>query len=265
MNSQSHEVNPAPDRRRAMKVITHEDFKKVYTHEPAAAPGRIEAILNAIRDEVEFEEAYPAGGDDIAAVHTKSHVDRVSRMGLYNISILAAGASIQAAIAGFEEPCFGLVRPPGHHASADSSWGFCYFNNMAVAIEHLKRQGRIRTAYVLDFDMHYGDGTVNILKEKGYVAVHNPTSDDRRRYLADVEADLNRATADVFAVSAGFDNHVQDWGGVLRTEDYQAMGRMVRDRAKALNAGCFGILEGGYNHEVLGINVRAFLRGLRGL
>ncbi len=51
-----------------MKVMTHHDFHDVYTKEPAAAPGRIEAILRAIEPEVTLEEAEPAGWDDIEAV-----------------------------------------------------------------------------------------------------------------------------------------------------------------------------------------------------
>jgi acetoin utilization deacetylase AcuC-like enzyme len=248
-----------------MKVITHEDFCQVYTHEPAASPGRIEAILDAIRGEVTFEEAYPAGGEDISAIHTKSHIHSVEKRGLYNISALAAGGAIQAAVIGMSEPCFALVRPPGHHASADSSWGFCYFNNVAIALDHLKRSGMIKNACVLDFDMHYGDGTVSILRGKGYTTILNPDTDDREVYLEEVDEFLSATKADVIAVSAGFDNHRLDWGGVLRTEDYQTMGRMVLETSRKLGAGCFAVLEGGYNHEVLGQNVLAFLRGLKGL
>jgi acetoin utilization deacetylase AcuC-like enzyme len=69
----------------------------------------------------------------------------------------------------------------------------------------------------------------------------------------------------VIGVSAGFDNHVLDWGGVLRTEDYQTMGRWVHETAARLGVGCFAVFEGGYNHQVLGQNALAFLRGLRGL
>ena len=252
-------------RQTMIKVITHEDFLQVYTSDPAAAPGRIEAIRKAIQGEVEYVDAYPAGEDDIAAVHTASHIKGVTRMGLYNIAALAAGATMQAAVLGLTEPCFALVRPPGHHASAGSSWGFCYFCNVAVAIEHLSRTGRIARAHILDFDMHYGDGTVNILGDKGNVTIHNPESHDRVRYLREVEAELSRTKADIIAVSAGFDNHAEDWGGVLLTEDYQTMGRMVHETSRRLSIGCFGVLEGGYNHGVLGQNVKAFLRGLQGL
>ncbi len=248
-----------------MKVITHPDFLDVYTNDPAAAPGRIEAIIDAISSEVTFEESLQAGWDDIEAVHTASHIQRVDRVGLYKIAALAAGAAIEAAIRSFVEPAFALVRPPGHHASADSSWGFCYFNNMAIALEHLKRTGQINTAYVLDFDMHYGDGTVNILKDKGYVAIHNPQSDNRILYMKEVEKNLSDAKVDIIGVSAGFDNHMLDWGGVLQTEDYQIMGRWVLEASKRLGVGCFAVLEGGYNRQVLGNNVLAFLRGLQGL
>jgi acetoin utilization deacetylase AcuC-like enzyme len=189
----------------------------------------------------------------------------VERRGLFNIAALAAGAAVQAAEKGLSEPCFALVRPPGHHASADSSWGFCYFNNMAIALEHLKRNGLIQSAYVLDFDMHFGDGTVSILENKGYVTLHNPESGDRRAYLEEVERSLSNATVDIIGVSAGFDNHMEDWGRVLLTEDYRAMGRMVWERCRELGIGCFAVLEGGYNHQVLGGNVRAFLRGLQGM
>jgi acetoin utilization deacetylase AcuC-like enzyme len=247
-----------------MKVVTHEDFKQVYTRDPAAAAGRIESILSALGDGVEFEEASPANRGDIAAVHTERHIQKVARRGLYDIAALAAGATIQAARAGLTEPCFALVRPPGHHASADSYWGFCYFNNLAIAIDHLKRRQGITTAYVLDFDLHYGDGTVSIMAAKGYVTIHNPVSPDRGEYLEELAHGLAATRADMIAVSAGFDNHIQDWGGVLLTEDFETIGRLVREACRRLGAGCFAVLEGGYNHRVLGESVVAFLRGLSG-
>jgi acetoin utilization deacetylase AcuC-like enzyme len=248
-----------------MKVITHSDFLQTYVREPAAAPGRIESILSAIRDEVVFEEAFPAGKDNILAVHTQSHVRSVTSMGLYNISALAAGAAMQAAAAGMKAPTFGLIRPPGHHASSDSCWGFCYFNNMAIAIEHLRSAGLIKKAHVLDFDLHYGDGTVNILGSRGYVSIHNPDHANRRDYLDEVASRLDSIRVDVIAVSAGFDNHVDDWGKTLHTEDYREMGRMVNAACRQMGAGSFALLEGGYNHDVLGTNVLEFLRGMQGL
>jgi acetoin utilization deacetylase AcuC-like enzyme len=68
----------------------------------------------------------------------------------------------------------------------------------------------------------------------------------------------------MIGLSAGFDNHVEDWGGLLNTEDYRHIGRMARAAADRCGAGCFGILEGGYNHAVLGRNVMALIEGLAG-
>jgi len=62
------------------------------------------------------------------------------------------------------KPSFGLIRPPGHHASPDSCWGFCYFNNIAIAIRRLIDEGRVKKALIIDFDLHFGDGTFNTRK-----------------------------------------------------------------------------------------------------
>ena len=112
-----------------MKVVFHEDFRMPYTSDPAAEGGRMEAVEWAIRDRVTWIKAVPAPEEAIAAVHTREHIARVRRDGLYDIAALAAGGAIQAAGIGLVEPCFGLIRPPGHHASAGSAWGFCFFNN----------------------------------------------------------------------------------------------------------------------------------------
>jgi acetoin utilization deacetylase AcuC-like enzyme len=85
---------------------------------------------------------------------------------------------------------------------------------------------------------------------------------DRMIYLDLVKEALDATKADVIAVSAGFDNHIRDWGGLLFTEDYKTMGAWVCETAKRNKGGCYGILEGGYNHSVLGENVLAFIQGL---
>ena len=247
-----------------MKVVFHEDFYKVYTSDPAAEQGRIEAVMEVISGKVDLVIAQKAQMEDIEAVHTKAHVDRVKNMGLHEIASLAAGGAIQAAEIGLMEPCFGLIRPPGHHASSDSAWGFCFYSNMAIAMDHLKRKGAIKSAYVLDFDLHYGDGTVNILGKKGYVHIHNPKSSERKSYLKEVASELENFKADIIGISAGFDNHEEDWGGVLNTDDYRQMGRLVREAANRAGAGFFAILEGGYNHRVLGHNAWALMQGMEG-
>lgn len=245
-----------------MKVVFHDDFYQVYTFDPAAAPGRMEAIVAEIENDVEFVRAVPAGEDDIARVHATSHIDSVRHAGLFSISALAAGGAVQTATLGLDEPCFGLLRPPGHHASAGSAWGFCYFNNMAIAIAALYAQKKIQTAFVLDIDLHFGDGTVNILDRKPYVKIHNVEATRRDTYLKEIAYEMDHCRADVIGVSAGFDHHRDDWGGLLLTEDYYEIGKLVKTAAGRCGGGCFGILEGGYNHDVLGKNVRALIEGL---
>jgi len=246
-----------------MKVYFHPDFYSVYNGDPAAAAGRMEAIVNTIAPHVDILSFSPATQSDLQAVHPKGHIERIRGQGLYDIAALAGGGAIQAAETGMSEPSFALICPPGHHASADSCWGFCYFNNMAVSLYRLKSTGRIETAFILDFDLHYGDGNVNILGSKSWIDILNPESYDRQSYLEEVKQALDDTTADVIAVSAGFDNHAQDWGGLLSTTDYRTMGRWVRETALRNHGGCYGILEGGYNHDVLGGNVLAFIEGLK--
>lgn len=245
-----------------MNVYFHKDFYQVYTSDPAAARGRMEAIVREIAPHVTIVPAEPADHDDVAAVHTARHIAHVQDAGLYPIAMLAAGGAVQAATQGLTEPCFALVRPPGHHASADASWGFCYFNNMAVAIESLKRANRIDAAYVLDIDLHYGDGTENILGDRPYVTIHNVETMNRDAYLREVGAAMDVCRTDIIGISAGFDNHLEDWGGVLATDDYYDIGKMVKAAANRNNGGCFAILEGGYNHDVLGRNVLALIQGM---
>ena len=245
-----------------LKVVFHEDFYQVYTGDPAAAAGRIEAIVDEIEDEVEFVAAVPATDTEISAVHSTKHISYVQRNELYPIAALAAGGAIQAAELGLTNPAFGLIRPPGHHASENSAWGFCYFNNMAIALDSLKRRGLIETAYVLDIDLHYGDGTVNILKNKSYAKVYNVKAHERGAFIDEVSREMAACSVDIIGISAGFDNHREDWGGLLYTEDYAEIGRIVRAAAKRSGGGCFAILEGGYNHSVLGQNVLALINGL---
>jgi acetoin utilization deacetylase AcuC-like enzyme len=74
---------------------------------------------------------------------------------------------------------------------------------------------------------------------------------------------MDHVQADLIAISAGFDDHQDDWGGLLATEDYYAIGKLVKTASIRCGGGCFGILEGGYNHQVLGQNVLALIDGLK--
>lgn len=246
-----------------MKVVFHDAFRSSYCRDPAAAEGRMDAVLGVIKDYVEIVEAQPASYADIATCHTKEHINFVSSLGLYEISALAAGAAIQAATIGLDEPCFALVRPPGHHASSESSWGYCYFNNMAIAIAKLKKEGKINRAFVLDIDRHFGDGTVNILSVRGYATVYNPYAPDAESYLRKIMENTDEK-ADIIGISAGFDNHEDEIGGLLSTEDYRRIGRLALQASIKNEAGFFAVMEGGYNHKVLGRNVMAFIEGMSG-
>ena len=240
-----------------MKIVFDPRFYEVYTYDPAAESGRMEAIVSELTD-FEFVDAEMAREKDVLLVHTQVHYEYVKSMPkVYELAMLAAGGAIKAAKISFEEPAFAAIRPPGHHASPDSCWGFCYFNNVAIAIRRLIEDGLIEKAVIIDFDLHFGDGTANTFKNDSKVAYFHMQS---VKSLAEF---LAKKDYDIIAVSAGFDRHKDDWGGMLETEDYKKIGKIVKKYAeKKCNGRRFAVLEGGYNHKVLGKNVRAFVKGL---
>ena len=245
-----------------MKVVFHPDFYQVYVSDPAAEKGRMEAVVREIQDMARFVEPREADLSDILLAHSQDLVEVVKSEGVYHMAALSAGGAMLTAEIALKEPCFGLIRPPGHHASYSSCWGFCYFNNMAIALLSLYHREKIQSAFVLDFDLHYGDGNVNILEDKSFVSIMNPDSRHRDSYLREVREKLDSVNVDMIGISAGFDNHSDDWGGLLHTDDYFDMGLMVKKAAKRSGGGYFAILEGGYNHKVLGKNVLALLQGM---
>lgn len=250
-----------------MRVVYHPKLTEVYSSDPAAAPGRIESIHEELKKSYEFVEPRPATDEDVLLAHTRQHVERVRTLPqVYEMALLAVGGAMEAAqIAMKGEPAFGLIRPPGHHASRASSWGFCYFNNVALAIEHLRFDSTIKKVAIIDIDLHYGDGTVDVFGGASSITYFHPEGYKRELYLEDLKRflDLAHEPLDVVAVSAGFDRHEQDWGGVLRTEDYETIGKMVKKFAESQSSGRrFAVLEGGYNHSVLGKSVHSLLQGM---
>ena len=243
-----------------MKIVYHERYREVYASDPAAAQGRLDQAVSLLQSEYELLEPGMATEEDILLVHTQNHFDMISGSSrLYPLALLAAGGAIKASeIAMQGEPAFGLIRPPGHHASPGNCWGFCWFNNIAVAIERLRQSGRISRAFILDFDLHFGDGTDNFFQDIPEVTYcHMGSVDSLPSVLEKVEA------SDIIGISAGFDRHEEDWGGMLSTEDYRSIGQEVKKLSDRHCPGkVFAVLEGGYNHSVLGRNIKALLEGL---
>jgi acetoin utilization deacetylase AcuC-like enzyme len=249
-----------------MKVVYDKKYTIVYSSDPASASGRMESIYDVLCGHYEFVKSDPANEEDLKLAHWKDHVDYVkNNHTLYQVARLAAGGAIKAAeLAVQGEPSFGLIRPPGHHASKNSSWGFCYFNNIAISVERLRHERQIKKAFILDIDLHFGDGTANIFANNSDIFYFHPEANNREEYLKEVSKGLaSRRECDIIAVSAGFDRHEQDWGGMLKTIDYFTIGEMIKQFAEEVCEGRrFAVLEGGYNHTVLGLNVESLLEGI---
>ena len=248
-----------------MKVIYHERFTELYSQDPAAAAGRMESMHKKLSGHFEFVQPPPAEVAELKLVHSGSHIEDIQRMGLtYDIALLAAGGAIKASdLAVSGEPAFALIRPPGHHASRDHCWGFCFFNNVAISIAKLREEGKITTAIILDIDLHFGDGTASIFRDMPQVIYFHPEANDREQFIHSISQFLRQHEAEIIAISAGFDRHQADWGRMLTTEDCGTIGKLVKEFAEGVCHGRrYGVLEGGYNHGVLGANLRSLLDGM---
>lgn len=201
-------------------------------------------------------------------------------------SVAAALDAIQAARAG--ETVFSLMRPPGHHATRETSMGFCYLNNIAIATLEAVSSGAKRVA-VLDFDVHHGNGTENILfnhpcveffsvhqhpaypntgaKNAGHNCFNYPVTpktprESYRTILGRAIDDLRSYRPEIIAVSAGFDAYARDplAEGTLLAEDFHWIGQTLRE----LNVPFFSLLEGGYSKDLPKL-IFAYLKGVEGL
>lgn len=236
-----------------------------YDHDPAAARERFDGIARHFATHLEFIEPGPAPMEAILRAHGEAHVESIARdAGLHEMAALAAGGAITAArLAWNGTPAFAVIRPPGHHASRHGAWGFCFYNNMAIALLDLMHAEGARNAFILDFDLHVGDGNINILSPLGTVEIYNPTDGDRVDYITSVERTLAKAKAcDILAVSAGFDQYINDWGRCLTTGDFRTIGELcARFSARKCKGRRFALLEGGYNYTDLMDNILAFCEG----
>ncbi|SPL94395.1 NAD-independent protein deacetylase AcuC [[Actinomadura] parvosata subsp. kistnae] len=153
------------------------------------APVRVELTMALARelgvlDKVELSGCGPASDDELSMVHSRSYIEAVKRVsadgrpdlsaglgttdnpafaGVHEASALIAGASLAAARAVWEGAAEHAVNVAGglHHAMPATASGFCVYNDPALAIAWLLRQGVSRVAYV-DVDVHHGDGVQTI-------------------------------------------------------------------------------------------------------
>ena len=243
-----------------LKIVFHEKYFSVYSGDPASAEGRLDYAYKVLKENFESVKPEPAQESNLLLVHGQTHVEHIRQDAhLYETASLAVGGAIRAseiALAG--EPAFGLIRPPGHHASPSSCWGFCYFNNIAIAIKRLIHSREIEKALIVDFDLHFGDGTSNTFAGDANVTYHHMGAGPR-----ELESFLSAAgNFDMLGISAGFDRGVADWGGTLSDEDYEQIGGLLKRFSEKKSRGRrFAVLEGGYNHKTLGSSILSFLRG----
>jgi len=261
-------------------------------------------------------EPREASTDEIAYVHTpryidfvastagKSHVildpDTMASADTYDVAKLAAGgliAAIDSVIAGETDNAFAFVRPPGHHAGAGNSAGFCVFNNIAIGAMHARIRHGIKKVLIVDWDLHHGNGTQKTFytdRQVLYFSAHQypyyPGTGSWQEIGEGtglgftVNVPLNRGAGngtyvsifrrilepialayqpELILLSAGFDTYFQDPLGGMRVtpEGFAAMARILLNIADACCGGkLVAVLEGGYHVAGLTSSVRATLR-----
>jgi acetoin utilization deacetylase AcuC-like enzyme len=258
-------------------------------------PERIRKALEQLR-QYEFVEPKPASQQDLLTVHSREYVDWIKNAkansyfdgdtpapeNIYEYALLSAGAALMAA----QSHGFSLMRPPGHHAGRNgramgaSTLGFCYFNNIAIAVKSLDLP-----TLILDIDGHHGNGTQEVFQgdpKVTFVSFHRhptypgtglmsqgnclnfplPYSAGDSRYLETLEQALSQvdmANVEVVGISAGFDAHQGDLASLgLTYEGYREIGR----RVGALGKPVFGVLEGGYVGEYVGRDLHELISGI---
>ncbi len=185
------------------------------------------------------------------------------------------------------EKAFSLMRPPGHHATANDIMGFCYLNSVAIAALHARAEHDLERVAVWDFDAHHGNGTEAILaRKKGilYVSVHQfpcypgtgeksfnnvknypvapgTAPEEHLHLLENSWTDILDFEPDLVLVSAGFDAYRDDLltQMTLRQEDYATLGRWLNDTPCPVGT----ILEGGYSQDLPQL-IGAFLEAWEG-
>ncbi|MDP5308581.1 histone deacetylase family protein [Paracoccus spongiarum] len=205
-----------------------------------------------------------------------------------------ACAAVDAVLAGEAGNAFVAMRPPGHHAERDTAMGFCLFGTAAIAARRALDHHGLERVAVLDFDVHHGNGTQDLLWEEArafFASTHQmplypgsgavsergahgqimnlplPPGSDGGRARAAWRQILDRCAAlapQLVIVSAGFDAHRDDPLAELRwsDEDFAAITAMICQTAAACGAPVVSCLEGGYDLAALGRSVRAHVEML---
>jgi acetoin utilization deacetylase AcuC-like enzyme len=312
-----------PDAARGL-LIVHPDYRGHVT--PAGhpeRPARLEAIEARLRrtplwETLPHRAPEPATDEVLTSVHTRAYVARVRELAgsgggaldpdtavspaSDHVARLAAGgaiAAVDAVLAGDAPVAFALIRPPGHHARPGAGMGFCLFNNVAIAARHALDRRGIDRVFILDWDVHHGNGTqeafyhdprvvfCSLHQEHWYpgtgsreetgdgpgegATINIPLpagiGDGGYEHLwEDVVLPLLRAVAPgLLLISAGFDAHHADpLGGMLLTAaGFGRLSAMARGAAGAIPMAA--VLEGGYDLDGVSYSVAASLSGLTGV
>ncbi|MCS4541668.1 MAG: histone deacetylase [Euryarchaeota archaeon] len=225
----------------------------------------------------------------------------------YEIAKLAAGGAIvagDAVVLGEAKNAFAIIRPPGHHAEPERGMGFCIFNNIAVLIEHLRAQYNLKKFLVLDWDVHFGNGTAYTYYSDPtvlYISIHQdprtlypgtgfaheigsgkgvgytvniplpPGSGDFSYLLALNELFVPLAKEfkpEIILVSAGQDAHFADPIANLQvtTNGFAQIAKIAADVANNVcNGKIVACLEGGYNLEALAYSTLAIISQFAGI
>ena len=248
------------------------------------------AALRGLTDRLLEEQA--AGGPQYMQLDTDTSINAHT----FTAALHAAGAAVaatDAVIDGELENAFCAIRPPGHHATRDKAMGFCFFNNVAIAALHALQRRNLKRVAIVDFDVHHGNGTEDILAGDNRVLMVSffqhpfyPFSGDKEpasnmlnipvsaytkgmdiRELVEMVwiPRLEAFKPEMIFVSAGFDAHRDDDLGQLNlTEnDYIWLTERIKDVARRFSKGrIVSCLEGGYMMGPLSRSVEAHLRVL---
>ena len=262
---------------------------------PAASEADLE-LVHSRRLVESIRDLCQAGGGEIDA---DTYVGETS----YRAALHAAGGACELAralLAGEDSAGFCAVRPSGHHAEPERAMGFCLFDNVAVAAAlAIERLGAERV-FVLDWDVHHGNGTAEAFRRRDDVLVVNihqqplypgtgaaedfgsgpgrgfnvnlpvPPGSGEELWLSLVEHIVvpiaEQFRPDLVLISAGFDAHRADplASCELEAESFAAMACHVRELAERVGAPLGAVLEGGYEPLALVESLLATIPALAG-